>query len=297
MNNLDLIDKSIEEKIYTIRGKHVMLARDVAKLYNVETFRINEVVKRNIKRFPEDFCFQLTKDECEKIFSISQIAMLNKNGDYRGTNIKYLPYVFSEHGIMMLSGLLKSDIAALVNIKIINAFVAMRKLLNNNFEIRLGNLEQIAISVDNKLIENDKKFEELFSKFKNPVNTSLFFNGEIYNAHSLLIDIFNTAKDNIIIIDNYVDKYLLDILAKTHKKVIIFTRNVDENDLRKYLKQYHNIIINITKDFHDRFIILDKKALYHCGASFKDLGKKCFAINKIDSLEILSNLLQKLKII
>lgn len=121
----------------------------------------------------------------------------------RGGN-HYLPYAFTEHGIMMLSGLLKSDIAVSVNIKIINAFVAMRKLLNNNFEIRLGNLEQIAISVDNKLIENDKKFEELFSKFKDPVNTNLFFNGEIYNAHSLLIDIFNTAKDNIIIIDNYV---------------------------------------------------------------------------------------------
>lgn len=291
MNDLELIDKSIEEKIYTIRDKQIMLASDVAKLYNVETKRINEIVKRNLNRFPEDFCFQLTKEEYVNL--TSQFAMSNIG---RGGN-HYLPYAFTEHGIMMLSGLLKSDIAVSVNIKIINAFVAMRKLLNNNFEIRLGNLEQIAISVDNKLIENDKKFEELFSKFKNPVNTNLFFNGEIYNAHSLLIDIFNTAKDNIIIIDNYVDKYLLDILAKTHKKVIIFTRNVDENDLRKYLKQYHNIVINITKDFHDRFIILDKKVLYHCGASFKDLGKKCFAINKIDSLEILNELLHKLKII
>lgn len=291
MNDLELIDKSIEEKIYTVRGKQVMLASDVAKLYNVETKRINEVVKRNLNRFPDDFCFQLKEEEYISLRSQFATSNIGKGGN------RYLPYAFTEHGIMMLSGLLKSDIAALVNIKIINAFVAMRKLLNNNFEIRLGNLEQIAISVDNKLIENDKKFEELFSKFKDPVNTNLFFNGEIYNAHSLLIDIFNNAKDSIIIIDNYVDKNLLDILAKTHKKVIIFTRNVDENDLKKYLKQYHNIEINITNDFHDRFIILDKKVLYHSGASFKDLGKKCFAINKIDSLEILNELLHKLKII
>lgn len=269
----------------------MVTTKDVAKLYNVETKRINEVVKRNLNRFPDDFCFQLKEEEYISLRSQFATSNIGKGGN------RYLPYAFTEHGIMMLSGLLKSDIAALVNIKIINAFVAMRKLLNNNFEIRLGNLEQIAISVDNKLIENDKKFEELFSKFKDPVNTNLFFNGEIYNAHSLLIDIFNNAKDSIIIIDNYVDKNLLDILAKTHKKVIIFTRNVDENDLKKYLKQYHNIEINITNDFHDRFIILDKKVLYHSGASFKDLGKKCFAINKIDSLEILNELLHKLKII
>ena len=179
MNELDL--NNIASCIYLVRNKQVMLARDVAKLYDVETYRINEVVKRNIKRFPESFCFQLTREECDKLCSTSQFAMLNKSGNAQGSNIKYLPYIFSEHGIMMLSGLLKSDIAVSVNIKIINAFVAMRKLINTNFAERLAVIEQKSLIIDNRLDENDKKFAELFAKFKETANTNIFFEGKIYN--------------------------------------------------------------------------------------------------------------------
>ena len=228
MNELIISGIKIEDLIYEVRGKQVMLASDVAKLYQVETFRVNEVVKRNLKRFPEDFCFQLTQKEWDNLRS--QFAM-SKNG--RG-GIRYLPYVFTEHGVMMLSGLLKSDIAVQVNVAIINAFVAMRKYIASN---TLGNRVS---NIESKLIDYDHKFEVIFEKMDNEKVHHLFFDGQIYDAYSLLCDILNEARDSIILIDNYLDKSILDILAKVDKSVFIITKNINQKDLEMYQRQYQN---------------------------------------------------------
>ena len=198
------------------------------------------------------------------------------------------PYVFTEQGVAMLSAIINTNVAIEVSIKIINAFVSIRKYISNNL------LEQNYI---NKMVlKHDERIsllESTFSKF-DTFSNELFFEGQIYDAHSLLLDIFNTSKNSLVIIDNYISKELLDVLSKTNKDVIIHTKNIDNNLINKYKSQYHNIIIKINKSFHDRFIIIDNNVLYHCGASFKDLGKKCFAINKIDDINILKELESKL---
>ena len=288
MNELMINNIKIENLIYDIRGKQVMLASDVAKLYQVETKALNQVVKRNLNRFPEDFCFQLTLEEAQEVSSRSQIVTLNRSGNNRGNNIKYLPYVFTEHGVMMLSGLLKSDIAAKVNVAIIKAFVLMRKYIaNNTLETRVSNIET-------KLIDYDHKFELIFDKMDNEKPYHLFFNGAIYDAYSLLCDILSQAQESITIIDNYLDKNILDVFASIQKDVLIVTKNINKKDLEMYEHQYQNVKIIKNDSFHDRFIIIDKKTLYHCGASFKDLGKKCFAITKMEDEEILNQLLVKI---
>lgn len=287
MNNIILNEEvRIEDMIYEVRGLQVILASDVAKLYNSETKIINQVVKRNINRFPEHFCFQLTN---EKYYSLRSQNVTSKEYNHvtRGGN-RYLPYAFTEHGIMMLSGLLKNDIAVEVNVKIINAFVAMRKYISSSL------IEQKYI---NELVLKDTKridlIELTLAEFKEK-NNHLFFKGQIYDAYSLLIDIFNKSKKEIIVIDNYVDKSILDILSKTNKNVKIYTNKYNNQDYEKYKMQYKNVDLIIINTFHDRFIIIDKKLLYHCGASFKDLGKHCFEISKIEDNDILDNLLKKL---
>ena len=289
MNELEVIDNiKIEDMIFEIRGKQVMFASDVAKLYQVETKRINEVVKRNINRFPEDFCFQLTKTEVYSLLSRSQFATLNKKINGRGSNIKYLPYVFTEHGIMMLSGLLKSEVAAKVNVAIINAFVAMKKYISNDL------LEQKYINT--MVLKHDeeiKLLQDTFSKF-DTISNELFFEGQIYDAYSLLLDIFSSSLESIIIIDNYISKELLDVLSRTNKMITVYTKNMDNTLIKKYQSQYNNLTIKINSSFHNRFIIIDDKILYHSGASFKYLGKKCFAINKIDNMEMINDIKNKL---
>lgn len=269
MNEIINIDK-IENLIYSIRGVQVMLSSDVAKLYQVETKVLNQTIKRNIKRFPESFCFQLTNEEIDKLFLRSQFVTLNKDNNLRGQHFKYLPYVLTEQGIMMLSGLLKSDIAVKVNIQIIDAFVKMRRYfaIENN---------DILINHENRLL----KLEQVFNNGDIQIN-KLFFSGQIYDAYSVLLDIFNTSKSEIIIIDNYVSKELLDILKSYNVKTIIVSKNIDEKLIQKYNEQYSNIEVIFDNSFHDRFIIIDRKVLYHSGASFKDLGKKCFGIHTID---------------
>ena len=188
----------------------------------------------------------------------------------------------------MLSGLLKSNIAAEVNIKVINAFVSLRKYVTSNFM----NQEYI-----NDLVIKDSKridlIEETLSNFKEK-NNHIFFDGQIYDAYSIMLDILNTSKNSIIIIDNYIDKNILDILSKTNKRITLITNEYNNEDYNKYKEQYSNIDLVINNKIHDRFIIIDKKNLYHCGASFKDLGKKCFAITKIDDDYVLNNLLENL---
>ena len=284
---------NIENMIYEIRGKQVMFNSDVARLYNVETKVLNQVIKRNINRFPEEFCFQITIEELEKVSSRSHFVTLNKSNNYRGYNIKYLPYVLTEQGIMMLSGLLKSDIAVKVNVQIIDAFVKMRKYISANL-IEQDNMKNMLIKHDNEI----KLLQESFSKLeeKEKIN-HIFYEGQIYDAYSLLIDIFRKAKKEIIIIDNYADKSILDMITNLNVKVIIVTKKFNllkDIDIKKYNRQYHNLKVIYSDKFHDRFIILDKKVLYHSGASYKDLGNKCFAINKIKDDEYLENILIKI---
>jgi len=282
----EIIEKDvvIENMIYEVRGVQVMLSSDVAKLYNVETKRINEVIKRNINRFPESFCFQLSDNEIDELSSRSQIATLNKSNNLRGYNIKYLPYVLTEQGIMMLSGLLKSDIAVKVNIQIIDAFVKMRKYFANN----ISNNE-ILVNHENRILSLEKTLDKF--KQKQEIN-KIFFEGELYDSYSLLLDIFNDCNEEIIIIDNYAGKELLDILKKINKKIIIVSKNIDDMLKKKHESQYSNITFINNNSFHDRFIIIDKKLIYSCGASFKDLVKKCFAITEFNDKEYLVKILK-----
>ena len=272
-------DIKIENMIYEIRGKQVMLDSDLAKLYDVETKRINEAVKNNIEKFPERFCFRITENEFNDLKS--KFSTSNERGGSRKGHS-----AFTEQGVAMLATILKSKVATQVSIAIMDAFVTMRKYIFSNL------LEQKY--VNNMVFEHDERvslLEDTFSKF-DTFSNEIFFEGQIYDAYSLLLDIFNTSNKNIIIIDNYISKELLDILSKTNKKITIYTKNIDNNLINKYNSQYHNVTIKINNSFHDRFIIIDNKILYHCGASFKDLGKKCFAINKIDDKEILYSILK-----
>ena len=279
---------AIENMIYEIRGVQVMLSSDVAKLYKVETRRINEVIKRNISRFPESFCFQLTNEEIDKLSLRSQFATLNKNSNMRGQHFKYLPYVLTEQGIMMLSGLLKSDIAVKVNIQIIDAFVKMRRYFANT-----TSNNEILINHENRILRLEKTFDKLNEKKE---KNKIFFEGELYDAYSLFLDILGKTKREIIIIDNYSGKELLDLLKRIDKKIIIVSKNIDETLKKKYESQYNNITFINSNSFHDRFIILDRNKLYSCGASFKDLGKKCFAINEFNDKEYLDKLLNILDV-
>lgn len=271
-------DIKIENMIYEIRGKQVMLDSDLAKLYQVETKRINEAVKNNIEKFPERFCFRITENEFNILkskFSTSK----GRGGSRKGHS------VFTEQGIAMLATILKSKVATRVSIAIMDAFIVMRKFISSNL------LEQKY--VNNMVFELDERvslLENTFSKF-DTFSNEIFFEGQIYDSYSLLLDIFNSSNESIVIIDNYISKSLLDILSKTNKQIIIYTKNIDNNLINKYNSQYHNVKVLINNSFHDRFIIIDNKVLYHCGASFKDLGKKCFAINKIEGKEILCNIL------
>ena len=282
----DLSSEEIKSLIYTIRGKQVMIDSDVARLYHYETRRINETVKRNIERFPAEFCFQLTSKEYETLKS--QIATSNTRGGKQK-----LPYVFTEKGILMLSGLLKNNVAIEVSIKIVEAFVEMRKFLSSN-----GQLFERLTNVEYKLLEHDKKFDQLFDQLQEEENIKqkIFFEGQIYDAYSLMIDIIKKASKKILIIDNYIDDSILKMLTKKKKnvEVVILTSNksnIERLDIQKFNKEYHVLKVAKTNKFHDRFIIVDKKEMYHLGASIKDLGKKCFGINKIEDLDIIDKII------
>lgn len=277
-------NQKIEDMIYEVRGVQVMLSTDVAKLYKTETRIINQTIKRNIMRFPKTFCFQLTMEEMTDLKSQNVISSLRNELTHGGT--RYLPYVLTEQGIMMLSGLLKSDIAVKVNIQIIDAFVKMRKYFANTIITN-----EMLINHENRILNLEKTFD----KFKyNEKVSKIFFEGELYDAYSLLLDILNKADKEIIIIDNYAGKELLDLLKNINKTIIIVSKNIDEVLKSKYESQYENIKFIYNNSFHDRFIILDKNKLYSCGSSFKDLGKKCFAINEFNDKEYLNKILDVL---
>ena len=274
----------IENMIYEIRGKQVMFDSDVAMLFGYQTKDLNRAVRNNINRFPERYCFQLTEEEYKNLRC--NFFTSSSSNNYGGR--RYLPYVFTEYGITMLAGLLKSDVAVQVSLKIVDAFIAMRKYISNDL-IKLNNHNEMLIDHEGRI----KALENTFSKFDNFSN-EIFFEGQIWDAHSLLLDIFNSSKKSIVIIDNYLSKELLDVLSRTNKNVTVYTKDINEILIKKYQNQYNNLRIKINNTFHDRFIIIDNNNLYHCGASFKDLGKKCFAISKINNDVILKDLKNKL---
>ena len=297
-NNLviqnELSNEDIKKLIYTIRDKQVMLDSDVAMLYHYETKNVNKAVKRNIDRFPEEFCFQLTENEFQTLrFQIGTSKQnLEINDEFRGGR-RYLPYAFTEQGIAMLAGILKSDIAVKVSINIIKSFIEMRKFISLNGQIfeRLTNMEY-------KLLEYDKKFDEVFNQLQleDNIKQRIFFDGQIYDAYSIIVDIIKKANNKILIIDNYIDDSVLKMLTKkkSNTEVVILTSDkskIDNLDIKKFNKEYPILKVAKTNKFHDRFIIIDNKEMYHLGASIKDLGKKCFAINRIEDMEIIEKII------
>ena len=282
----DIIEKEdikIENMIYEIRGVEVMLDSDLAKLYKVETKRINEAVKNNPDKFPERYLFRLSENDF--LFLKSKIST-SKGGSRKGHT------AFTEQGVYMLATILKSKVATQISIAITDTFVKMRHYLNYN-KILLPNK---MLLLEDKVDNNTKRINELFDKFDCKViaKNFLFYQGDFYDSYSVLMDILNESKHEIIIIDNYAGKELLDILKNIDKKIIILSKNIDEILKKKYESQYNNITFLNNETFHDRFILIDKCKLYSSGASFKDIGKKCFALNEIKTKEIIDIFVNKL---
>ena len=263
---------NIENMIYEIDGKEIMLDTDLAKLYNVETKRINEAVKNNPEKFPDRYLFRITDKEYN---SLKSKISTSKGGSRKGHT------AFVEQGIYMLATILKSDVATEISIRIMDTFVKMRHYIKYNEQL----LPRKYLLLEEKVDNNTKRIDELFDKFNPKVITknSIFFQNDIYDAYSVLLEIFDIAKEEIIIIDNYMGKTLLDELRNINRKIIIISSNINDTLKKKYLKQYNNIKFINNESYHDRFIIIDRKRVFHCGASFKDLGKKCFAINEIEN--------------
>lgn len=295
---------NIKDMIYEIQCKEVMLDSDLAKLYGCKngTKEINQAVKNNLDKFPERYCWKLNKEE----FNYLRSKFLTLNSK-RGGHRKYLPYVFTEQGIYMLATILKTREATNATLKIMDTFVSMRKLINENQDVlkRIITVENKTSYIEDTLLEYGKNFEVIFSKFnrKEDLKSKLFFNGEIYDAYSLLIDIIEKANEEIIIIDNYVDKITLDILTKKKVSVVVLLitdknkSKLTKTDIDKFNSEYPTLKVKYTNIFHDRFIILDNKELYHLGASLKDLGNKVFGISKVKDEEYLRLLLNKITLI
>lgn len=281
----------IENRIFTFQGKQVMVDRDLAELYQVEVKRMNEQVKRNITRFPDHFRFQLSDTEKnELVANCDRFEMLKHSSSN--------PYVFNEQGVAMLSAVLRSEKAILVSIQIMNAFVEMRKVLAHH----KGLLQRVE-SIESKLHLNDQHFEKIFNALeqsKPTVKQDIFFKGQIFDAYSFVIDLIKKAQTELIIIDNYIDLSILKMLSEKAQgvSVKILTQkspHLKQLDVEKFNAQYGSLEIRLSNDFHDRFLIIDKKSLYHIGASLKDLGKKCFAFSVIEDQNLLQNLIAQLQ--
>ena len=310
---IQLQTESIENRIFVIRNQQVMIDRDLALLYGVETRVINQAVKRNISRFPERFMFQLTKEEQEQYLSLtSQIVTLNEDEDslksqivtlndlkpqnatsnLRGKHSKYLSYAFTEQGVAMLSSVLRSETAVQVSIRIMDAFVAMRRFLQNNAQIfvELGSIKQHLIESDLHHKENDQKIERLFTlmdRYKIEEKQGIFFQGQIFDAYAKFESFIQQAKKEIILIDQYVNLSVLERLSKKRKgvNVSIYTKAqtpLTAQDIQQFNAQYPTLVVQHTSKMHDRFLIIDHATIYHIGASLKDLGKKCFAFEILE---------------
>lgn len=289
MNEL-VVDENIKNKIYTVRGLQVMLDSDLAELYQVETKILNKAVSRNIERFPESFRFQLAQNEFEDLRF--QFGTSNRGGR------RYLPYAFTEQGVSMLSAVLRSDTAIKTSIQIINSFVKMRQFFSQNTDM-FKRLELVEKRQINHEIKSDEKFDKLFTALENKsikVKQGIFYDGQMFDAYNFVSDLIRSAKNKIILIDNYVDDSVLTLFSKNQNiAVTIYIKEISKQlslDLKKYNSQYKEIKIKIFKSSHDRFMIIDDVSIYHIGASLKDLGKKWFAFSKMDmeSFDVLGRL-------
>ncbi|HQO10390.1 MAG TPA: ORF6N domain-containing protein [Clostridiales bacterium] len=289
MNEIEKFEeKELREKIYNIRGFQVMLDRDLAELYGVETRRINEQVKRNKDRFPEKYCFKLTEHERNEL--VAKCDRFNKM-----KHSTSLPTAFTEHGVSMLSSVLKSEIAIRISIMIIDAFIEMRKIIQSN-----GLLFQRMDNLEVKQIETDKKVEKILDAMESgeiKPKQKIFFENQAYDAYMFVSNIFRSAKKSIMIIDNYVNDSVLTVLSKRRKgvKAAIYTKTISDQlrlDVKKFNEQYDPVELIEFKNSHDRFIIIDDKIIYHFGASLKDLGRKWFGFSRMDigAVEMLSRL-------
>ena len=284
----EIID--IESVIYEIDGKEVMLDSDLARLYNVETKRINEAVSRNKEKFPMRISRIISENQFQNLRS--QNATSSSKNNYGGR--RYNPRVFTEQGIYMLATVLKSKEAVQVSIKIMDTFVKMRHFINYNKEL----LPRKFMLLEDKVDSNTKRIDELFDKFnpKDVTNNSIFFENDIYDAYSVLLDIFDMCREEIIIIDNYAGKELLDMLKDINKKIIIVSKNINDTLKKKYENQYNNVTFINNDSFHDRFIIIDRTKLFVCGASFKDVGKKCFGIYQNKDINYLNKIIETIEL-
>ena len=291
MNNITE-KENIENLIYEIRGKQVMLDSDLARLYRCTngTKSINLAVKRHINRFPERFMFRLTDKEYKNLRFQSETSNLeNKYGGRR-----YNPYVFTEQGVAMLSAVLKTEIAEEVSVRIMDAFVAMRKYISGNL------IEQQYI---NNLVledhENIKLLQESFSKFEEKkINNETYYKGQIYDAYSKILEIFKTSKKELIIIDRYADTKVLDMIKKLKVKVIIITKRnslLTNQDIERYNSQYNNLKVVYSDDYHDRYFIIDKKDVYHSGTSINHAGSRTFSINKWEDKQVCNSFINNIQ--
>jgi len=291
MNELAIVDnQTIQNKIFTIRNTQVMIDRDLAELYGVETRSFNQAVKRNINRFPIDFRFQLSETEYENLRSQFVTSSFQHGGR------RYLPYAFTEQGVSMLSAILKSDIAVDISIKIVREFINMRKFIsqNNSLFNKMNILEEKQKSTDQKV---DDILNAIESK-NTTIKQGVFFEGQFFDAYAFVSDILKEATQSIVLMDNYVDETTLVHLcakSKSGVSIKIITKKISKElqlDVEKYNKQYNGLTVYEYKNSHDRFLIMDNKIIYHIGASLKDLGNKWFAFSKFedDNLELLEKI-------
>ena len=280
-------DEAIKSRIFTIRGVQVMLDRDIAKLYGVETGMLNRQVKRNLERFPEDFMFRVTEGEWMNLKC--QFGISSWGGD------RQRPYAFTEQGISMLSGILRSHTAIEMNIRIMRAFISMRKLLLSHSQIfqRIENVEKRQLITDARV---DQILQRLDAN-ETPVQ-GVFYDGQLWDARSFVERLIASAKKSLLLIDNWATAATLDLLAKKrkgvkatvitseHRKKDVPHRQISDDDIASFNAQYGNLSVRYSETFHDRFLIIDDKVLYLIGASLKDLGAKCFGFTKMDAGEI-----------
>ena len=288
MNELEIQEEKIETLIYEIRGKQVMLDSDLARLYSVETKRINEAVSRNKIKFPERYCFRIAEEEYLNLKSQNATSSLDNYGGSRKGHS-----VFTEQGVAMLATILKSKVAIEVSISIMDAFVAMKKYISSNL------IEQKYIN--NMVLEHEseiKLLQESFNKFEEKKKTNeIYFNGQIFDAYSKILEIFKSSKDSLIIIDAYADNTILDIIKRLNVKVTIITKSnnlLTKQDIERYNKQYSNLRVVFNNTFHDRYFILDKTQVYHCGSSINRIGYKTFSITLLSDKEVCESLIDSI---
>ena len=303
--NLAIQTENIKNSIFTIRGVQVMIDKDIAQLYQVNTKALNQTVKRNINRFPDNFRFQLTEEEARNLRSqiVTSSLVVQDEVDHGGR--RYLPYAFTEQGVSMLAGILKSDIAVEISIRIIITFVEMRRFFFQNAILfnRISTIEQKQITTDIKQIETEKKIDTILdaleSRDRKP-QQGIFYDGQVFDAYLFISDLIKSATKSILLIDNFIDESVLQLFTKRKKavSVTIYTKNITRilrQDLEKHNSQYPKIeILEFTKA-HDRFLLIDETDIYHFGASLKALGKKWFAFSKMDmkAIEMITMLSEK----